>query len=170
MYIDWPGTVLVGAGLVAVVYGLSEADTAGWGAPPLVLLAAGVVLLAAFVLVERRVPHPLLPLRIVLNRFRGGAYLAIGLSAIGLFGVFLFLTYYLQLTLALLAGQDRPGLPADDRGADRVLDVQRGAAAAVRAPAPDPGRPAGGGRRAGHTGGAAGPEYQLPALSCPPWC
>ena len=99
--IDWPGTVLVIAGLVAVVYGLSEAATKGWGATTtLALLIAGVVLLAAFVLVERRVPHPLLPLRIVLNRFRGGAYLAIGLSAIGVFGIFLFLTYYLQLTLA----------------------------------------------------------------------
>ena len=99
--IDWPGTVLVAGGLVAVVYGLSEADTAGWGAPATIaLLVAGVVLLAAFVLVEMRVAHPLLPLRIVLNRFRGGAYLAIGLSAIGVFGVFLFLTYYLQLTLA----------------------------------------------------------------------
>jgi len=99
--IDWPGTVLVAAGLVSLVYGLSEADTAGWGAPTtLVLLASAVVLLVAFVLVERRVAHPLLPLRIVLNRFRGGAYLAIGLSAIGVFGIFLFLTYYLQLTLA----------------------------------------------------------------------
>ena len=101
VHIDWPGTVLVGAGLVAVVYGFSEAETKSWGAPETVgLLAAGVVLLAAFVLVERRVQHPLLPLRIVLNRFRGGAYLAIGLSAIGVFGIFLFLTYYLQLTLA----------------------------------------------------------------------
>src|ERR1700760_2148175 len=99
--IDWPGTVLVAAGLVSVVYGLSEADTAGWGASTTVaLLIAGVVLLAAFVLVERRVQHPLLPLPIILNRFRGGAYLAIGLSAIGVFGIFLFLTYYLQLTLA----------------------------------------------------------------------
>jgi len=99
--IDWPGTVLVAGGLVALVYGLAEADTAGWGAPTtIVLLVAGVILLAAFVLVEQRVAHPLLPLRIVLNRFRGGAYLAIGLSAIGVFGVFLFLTYYLQLTLA----------------------------------------------------------------------
>ena len=98
--IDWPGTVLVVAGLVAVVYGLSEAETKGWGAPTTdVLLPAGVILLAVFVLVERRVQHPLLPLRIVLNRFRGGAYLAIGLSAIGVFGIFLFLTYYLQLTL-----------------------------------------------------------------------
>ncbi len=98
--IDWPGTVLVVAGLVAVVYGLSEAETKGWGAPATdVLLPAGVVLLAAFVLVEQRVAHPLLPLRIVLSRFRGGAYLAIGLSAIGIFGIFLFLTYYLQESL-----------------------------------------------------------------------
>jgi EmrB/QacA subfamily drug resistance transporter len=99
--IDWPGTVLVVAGLVSLVYGLSKAETSGWGAPTtLVLLAVGAVLLVAFVLVERRVAHPLLPLRIVLNRFRGGAYLAIGLSAIGVFGIFLFLTFYLQLTLA----------------------------------------------------------------------
>jgi EmrB/QacA subfamily drug resistance transporter len=99
-HIDWPGTVLVVGGLVAVVYGLSEADTAGWGAPATyVLLSAGVVLLAAFTLTERRIRHPLLPLRIVVNRFRGGAYLAIGLSAMGMFGIFLFLTYYLQLSL-----------------------------------------------------------------------
>jgi EmrB/QacA subfamily drug resistance transporter len=101
VHIDWPGTVLVVAGLVSLVYGLSEADTAGWGAPTTVtLLVAGVVLLVVFVLVEQRVAHPLLPLRIVLNRFRGGAYLGIGLSAIGVFGIFLFLTYYFQLTLA----------------------------------------------------------------------
>ena len=101
VHIDWPGTALVVAGLVAVVYGLSEAETKGWGAPITdVLLPAGVVLLVAFVLVERRVQHPLLPLRIVTSRFRGGAYLAIGLSSIGVFGIFLFLTYYLQLTLA----------------------------------------------------------------------
>ncbi len=100
VHIDWPGTVLVVAGLVAVVYGLSEAETGGWGAPATdTLLPAGVVLLAAFALAERRVAHPLLPLRIVLSRFRGGAYLAIGLSAIGIFGIFLFLTYYLQETL-----------------------------------------------------------------------
>jgi EmrB/QacA subfamily drug resistance transporter len=100
VHLDWAGTILVVAGLVGVVYGLSEAETKGWGAPTtIVLLVVGVVLLAAFVLVERRVPHPLLPLRIVLNRFRGGSYLAIGLSAVGLFGVFLFLTYYLQLIL-----------------------------------------------------------------------
>jgi EmrB/QacA subfamily drug resistance transporter len=95
--LDPPGTVLVVAGLASFVYGLSEAETKGWGAPlTIALLVAGVVLLAAFVFVEQRVDHPLLPLRIVLNRFRGGSYLAIGLSAVGMFGVFLFLTYYLQ--------------------------------------------------------------------------
>jgi EmrB/QacA subfamily drug resistance transporter len=100
VHIDWPGTVLVMAGLVAVVYGLAEADTEGWGSPTtLTLLIVGIVLLAVFVLVEQRVAHPLLPLSIVLNRFRGGAYLAIGLSSIGSFGIFLFLTYYLQLSL-----------------------------------------------------------------------
>ena len=71
VHLDPAGTILVVAGLVGVVYGLSEAETKGWGAPTtIVLLVAGVVLLAAFVLVERRVPYPLLPLRIVLNRFR----------------------------------------------------------------------------------------------------
>ena len=95
--IDVPGTVLVVAGLICVVYGLSEADTKGWGAPLTIgLLVGGVVLLIAFVLVERRAAHPLLPLRIVLNRFRGGSYLAIGLSGIGMFAIFLFLTYYLE--------------------------------------------------------------------------
>src|SRR5690349_23990921 len=101
VYLDPAGTILVVAGLVSLVYGLSEAETKGWGAPTtIILLVAGVVLLTAFVLVERRASHPLLPLRIVLNRFRGGSYLAIGLSAVGLFGVFLFLTYYLQLIMS----------------------------------------------------------------------
>jgi EmrB/QacA subfamily drug resistance transporter len=100
VHLDTPGTVLVVAGLIGVVYGLSEADTKGWGAPlTLGLLVGGAVLLVLFAWTERRVAHPLLPLRIILDRFRGGAYLAIGLSAIGLFGIFLFLTYYLEETL-----------------------------------------------------------------------
>jgi EmrB/QacA subfamily drug resistance transporter len=98
--LDVPGTVLVVLGLVGVVYGLSEAETKSWSAPlTIALLVAGVVLLAVFAAFERRAAHPLLPLRIVLDRFRGGAYLAIGLSAIGMFAVFLFLTYFLQESL-----------------------------------------------------------------------
>jgi predicted MFS family arabinose efflux permease len=97
VHLDPLGTVLVVAGLVSLVYGLSEAETKGWDAALTIgLLVAGVVLLAAFVLAELRVPHPLLPLRIVLDRFRGGAYLAVALSAIGMFAIFLFLTYYLE--------------------------------------------------------------------------
>jgi EmrB/QacA subfamily drug resistance transporter len=97
VHLDIPGTVLVVAGLVCVVYGFSEAETKSWGSPlTIALLVAGAVLLALFVLTERRAAHPLLPLRIVLDRFRGGAYLSIGLAAIGMFAIFLFLTYYLE--------------------------------------------------------------------------
>jgi hypothetical protein len=82
------------------VYGLSEAETQGWGAPlTVMLITGGILLLVGFVLVEQRVDHPLLPLRVVLDRNRGGSYLAIGFTAVAIFGIFLFLTYYLQLTL-----------------------------------------------------------------------
>lgn len=99
-HLDVPGTLAAVAGLASLVYGLSEAATDGWGSSLTIgLLVAAAVLLAVFVLIERRVAHPLLPLRIVLHRARGASYLAIGLTAIGVFGVFLFLTYYLQTIL-----------------------------------------------------------------------
>jgi EmrB/QacA subfamily drug resistance transporter len=98
--LDIPGVLTGSAGLFALVYGFSEADRNGWGASSTMgFLAAGVALLVAFVVIERRVAHPLLPLRIVANRSRGGAYLAMLITAMGMFGVFLFLTYYLQQTL-----------------------------------------------------------------------
>jgi MFS family permease len=62
------------------------------------MLAAAVVLLSLFVFIESRVAHPLLPLRVISDRTRGGSYLAIGISGIALFAVFLFLTYFLQRT------------------------------------------------------------------------
>jgi predicted MFS family arabinose efflux permease len=55
------------------------------------------VLLIAFVLVEARVKAPLLPLRVITERNRGGIYLSLGLAIIAMFGLFLFLTYYLQI-------------------------------------------------------------------------
>ena len=71
--IDLPGTLTASAGLFALVFGFSNAETHGWGAPlTIAALAAGVVLLAAFVAIERRVEHPLLPLRVVTDRDRGG--------------------------------------------------------------------------------------------------
>ena len=98
VHVDVPGAVLVISGLVSVVYGLSRAETHSWGDGLTIgFLVAGVVLLAGFIAVEQRVAHPLLPLRVVTDRFRGGAYLTIGLAASGMFAVFLFLTYYLQL-------------------------------------------------------------------------
>ncbi len=99
---DVPGAVLVTAGLVAVVYGFTEAAKQGVGwssATTLGLLGGGVALLAAFVVVERRSLHPLLPLRVVLDRNRGGAFLASLLVASGVFAMFLFLTYYFQFNL-----------------------------------------------------------------------
>jgi predicted MFS family arabinose efflux permease len=97
--LDWPGTITVSAGLFAVVYGFSHAETAGWGSSVTVgFLVAAVVLLGAFVLIQRRAAQPLLPLRVVLDRNRGGAFFAMFASAVGMFGVFLFLTYYLQVS------------------------------------------------------------------------
>jgi len=97
---DWPGVITVVSGLVGIVYGLSEADTAGWSSPlTLAFLAVGAALLGVFVVVEGRAQHPLLPLRVILDRNRGAADLAFLVSGIGTFGVFLFLTYYVQLTL-----------------------------------------------------------------------
>ena len=100
--LDLPGILTATAGLFALVYGFSNAETQSWTASlTLVMFAVAAVLLAAFILIERRVAHPLLPLRVVLDRDRGASYLAVGLSAIAIFAVFLFLTYYLQRNLAL---------------------------------------------------------------------
>ena len=98
--LDIPGTVLVSGGLFALVYGFSNAETDSWSAPLTwgMLTAAGV-LLVAFVLWQRRAAHPLLPLSVVLDRNRGAAYLSILIAGASMFGVFLFLTYYLQTTL-----------------------------------------------------------------------
>jgi EmrB/QacA subfamily drug resistance transporter len=103
-HLDLPGAITVSAGLFAVVYGFSHADTSGWQDPiTLGSLVGGVVLLAAFLAIEARVANPLLPLRVVGDRNRGGSYLAIFLVVAAMFGMFLFLTYYLQTTLGYSA-------------------------------------------------------------------
>jgi len=95
---DWPGTVLACAGLFLIVFGFSHAETSGW-TDPLTLgsLILGPVLLAGFAVAEQRSTHPLLPLRVLVDRARGGSYAALFISGIAIFGTFLFLTYYLQL-------------------------------------------------------------------------
>ncbi|MEU8867803.1 MFS transporter [Streptomyces umbrinus] len=99
-HLDVPGALLGCGGLVALVYGFSEAEPRGWTSPSvLTLLVAGVTLLAAFVWWQSRAASPLLPLRIVKDRVRAGSLATMGLATIGMFGVFLFLTYYLQVVL-----------------------------------------------------------------------
>ncbi|WP_066472687.1 MFS transporter [Skermania piniformis] len=97
---DVAGAVTATLGLVSVVYGFTRAAEAGWSAVSTVtLFAAGVVLLGAFVGIERRARNPLLPLRIPGEINRGGSYLAALLLPIAMFAMFLFLSYYFQVTL-----------------------------------------------------------------------
>src|ERR1700726_5866 len=99
--IDIPGVLTWSGGLFALVFGFSNAATHGWGATATVVaLIASPLLLTAFVLIERRVKHPLMPLHIVLDRARGGSYAALLVTGAGVFAVFLFLTYFLQQNLA----------------------------------------------------------------------
>jgi EmrB/QacA subfamily drug resistance transporter len=95
--LDIPGTVLVSAGLLAIVYGFANAESHPWSAPGTWgFLAIGLAMLVVFTWWQTRTKHPLLPLRVILERNRGGSYLAMFLTGIGMFGVFLFLNYYLQ--------------------------------------------------------------------------
>jgi EmrB/QacA subfamily drug resistance transporter len=98
--LDIPGTVLVSGALFGLVYGFSNAETDGWGSPLTwgMLVAAGVLMIG-FVVWQRRAAHPLLPLATILDRNRGAAYSSVLIAAIGLFGIFLFVTYYLQTSL-----------------------------------------------------------------------
>ena len=97
---DAAGATLVTTGLVAVVYGLSQAASKGWASASFVVPAvAGAGLLAAFLVVESRVGEPLLPLHILGNRDRAGTYLAIALAVLGMYGLFLLLTYDFQVVL-----------------------------------------------------------------------
>ncbi|AYL36565.1 MFS transporter [Streptomyces fungicidicus] len=96
--LDIPGVVLSTLGLVALVYGFTRAESEGWSdSVTVAMFVASAVLLAAFVAVEARVKAPLLPLRVITERNRGGVYLSLGLAIIAMFGLFLFLTYYLQV-------------------------------------------------------------------------
>jgi EmrB/QacA subfamily drug resistance transporter len=109
---DVPGVLLATIGLVSLVYGFTEAakaknasdpsDTSvqGWtSSSTLTFLVVAVVLLVAFVWWEQRAENPMLPLRVVLHRNRGGSYLLFLLVGAGLFAMFLFLTYYFQINL-----------------------------------------------------------------------
>jgi EmrB/QacA subfamily drug resistance transporter len=97
---DFPGAVASTGGLFLLVYGFTIAGSHGWGAPLTIgLLAGAAVLFAAFIMVELTSKHPLLPIRVVLDRNRGGSYLTSLLVGCAMLGTFLFLTYFYQETL-----------------------------------------------------------------------
>jgi len=107
--IDAPGAVTGTGGVALLVYGLSKAATGAdgvshWGdAQVLASLTAAVALLASFVLIERRSSRPLLPLRVLADRNRSGAYLIMLCISTGLFGLFFFLTLFIQTVLGYSA-------------------------------------------------------------------
>jgi EmrB/QacA subfamily drug resistance transporter len=97
---DIVGTIAVTGGLVSLVYGFSNAESNGWTDPwTMIWIVVGVVLIAAFTVIETRVEHPLLPLRVLADRNRASSLVSMLLVGAALFGVFLFLTYYLQTGL-----------------------------------------------------------------------
>jgi EmrB/QacA subfamily drug resistance transporter len=94
---DFIGAVTSTLGMTSIVYGLVEAGSKGWGDPVTVgSFAAGLALLAAFVFTERRVEEPILPLRLLANPTRTAANLARGLVYAGMYGLFFFLSQFLQ--------------------------------------------------------------------------
>ncbi|HEX3567499.1 MAG TPA: MFS transporter, partial [Acidimicrobiales bacterium] len=97
---DIPGALTITLGLVSLVYGFSKAEQDGWASSTTVaFLLIAVALMVTFVVIELRSKNPLLPMRIILERTRGGSYLASFLTGAGLMGMFLFLTYYFQGSL-----------------------------------------------------------------------
>lgn len=101
---DIPGAITVTGGLLALVYGFTRAAASSWTAgSTLLYLGIGVVLLAGFVAIEFRATNPLLPMRVILERTRGGSFLSSLMVGSGLMGMFLFLTYYFQGNLGYSA-------------------------------------------------------------------
>jgi EmrB/QacA subfamily drug resistance transporter len=97
--LDIPGVLTVSGGLFSLVFGFSHAETTSWTNPTtLGFLIGGAVLLTLFAAIQSRSRNPLLPLRVVTNRNRAASFMTIGISGSAVFGVFLFLTYYLQQT------------------------------------------------------------------------
>jgi EmrB/QacA subfamily drug resistance transporter len=99
--IELPSAVLATGGLAAVVLGCREAADSGWTAPSVWgPVAAGIVALALFLVRQSRSAAPLLPLGIVADRARAGAYASVAAAVVGSYGLFLLLTYDLQIVRA----------------------------------------------------------------------
>lgn len=96
---DWLGVVTVALGLGSLVFGFTLAEESWLSIGTIGFIAAGIVLLALFVWVESRVAQPLLPLRIVLDRVRGGAFLLQAIAGSVMIGATVYLTFHLQIVL-----------------------------------------------------------------------
>jgi EmrB/QacA subfamily drug resistance transporter len=97
---DIPGVITATAGLFSLTYGFNEAATKGWSSQSTItFLITAVFLLILFVAIEKKVANPLMPLRVVTERNRGGSYLGSLVVGAGLFSMFLFLGLYLQVIL-----------------------------------------------------------------------
>jgi EmrB/QacA subfamily drug resistance transporter len=97
--LDLPGAISGTLGLVSLVYGISRAGDQryGWGDPwTLGFMAVGLALLALFIAIERRVQHPLLPLRILTNRTRVTAFVSMMIVPAAMFAMFYFLSQFVQ--------------------------------------------------------------------------
>ena len=98
--LDLPGAVTGTLGLLGVVYGISRAGTDGWTDPYTVAsLAAGLVLLGIFLIIERRVEHPLLPVRVFTNRTRAASFVAMFFAPAAMFAMFFYLSQYIQTVM-----------------------------------------------------------------------
>ncbi len=101
---DWPGTITSVLGVFGVVFGLLEVPTHGWTNPVvLISLIGGLVLLAAFVLIELRLPTPLLNVRLFTNRAFGGGSLSVLLQFFASFAIFFLILQQLQLVFGYSA-------------------------------------------------------------------
>ena len=165
--LDIPGALLVSGAVFCLVYGFSNAAAHTWHTPSTWgFLLAGATLAIAFALWQGRAAHPLLPPRVVLDRNRGGAYLSFFIAAAGMFGIFLFLTYYLQQTLGYSPLVTGRRVPAVERLPDRYVESVHD-----RADAQDRAQAAGRVRDAGRIGrdglaGPAGPAQPATPRTC----
>ncbi|MGW6206456.1 MFS transporter [Streptomyces sp. NPDC055089] len=102
--IDFPGAVLVTAGLASVAYGIVQTEESGWtAAVTLVPLLGGLALLALFVLVESRTAKPLMPLRVLAARAVASANVAMLVIGSATFSMWYFMTVYAQNVLGYSA-------------------------------------------------------------------
>ena len=131
--VDIPGALTSTIGMAALVYGFVQAAAAGWQAgSTIAAFTVGVVLLATFVLIETRVATPITPLRLFADRDRVFSYLARLVLVGGMFGMFFFLTQFLQDVLGYSPLRQRSRVRASDHRLVRRITTSRAGAARAR--------------------------------------